>query len=108
MQATRLAIGPPTPGAERGSYLTATQVLSPGRSAAISDEPVRHKDCWMPWAIWARQVRRLLGHIPVFARAISLTNTLLRRAVRRPPARCVLVECDAQMASRLPGFGLSG
>jgi len=47
----------------------------------------------------------LIGHYTGVRAGHSLTNTLLR-ALFATPGAVRMVECDAQMASRLPGFGL--
>ncbi|MEM6890828.1 MAG: UDP-3-O-acyl-N-acetylglucosamine deacetylase [Pseudomonadota bacterium] len=79
------------------------RVVSPG-GLRHADEPVRHKmlDALGDLALAGAPI---LGRYTGIRAGHSLTNTLLR-AVFSSPAAYKLIECDAQTASRLPGYGL--
>ena len=88
---------------ENAVVVDGDDVLSPG-GFRYQDEAVRHKmldalgDLALAGApILGRYVGHRAGH--------SLTNTLLRALFETPGAFRV-VECDAEMAARLPGQGL--
>ncbi|MEM6898051.1 MAG: UDP-3-O-acyl-N-acetylglucosamine deacetylase, partial [Pseudomonadota bacterium] len=79
-------------------------ILSPG-GLRHGDEPVRHKmldavgDLALAGApILGRYVGHRAGH--------GITNLLLRELFR-DPTNFVMVECDADIASRLPGAGVT-
>ena len=79
------------------------EVTSPG-GLRHADEPVRHKmlDALGDLALAGAPI---LGHYVGSRAGHSLTNTLLRKLFSTPGA-VRMVRCDAQMASRLPGYGL--
>ena len=101
MQANGLALG--GNAGENAVVFDGDQVLSPG-GLRHSDEPVRHKmlDALGDLALAGAP---LIGHYTGVRAGHSLTNTLLR-ALFTTPGAVRMVQCDAQMASRLPGFGL--
>ena len=101
MQANGLALG--GHAGENAVVFDGDQVLSPG-GLRHADEPVRHKmlDALGDLALAGAP---LIGHYTGVRAGHSLTNTLLR-ALFATPGAVRMVECDAQMASRLPGFGL--
>ncbi|MEL7345156.1 MAG: UDP-3-O-acyl-N-acetylglucosamine deacetylase [Pseudomonadota bacterium] len=79
-------------------------VLSPG-GLRHADEPVRHKmlDALGDLALAGAPI---LGRYTGVRAGHALTNALLRALFARPQA-VRLVECDATMAARLPGAGLT-
>lgn len=101
MQENGLALGG-APG-ENAVVFDGDRVLSPG-GLRHADEPVRHKmlDALGDLALAGAP---LLGHYTGKRAGHSLTNTLLRKLFATPGA-VRMVACDAQMASRLPGYGL--
>jgi len=101
MHANGLALG--GHAGENAVVFDGDQVLSPG-GLRHADEPVRHKmlDALGDLALAGAP---LIGHYTGVRAGHSLTNTLLR-ALFATPGAVRMVECDAQMASRLPGFGL--
>ncbi len=101
MQSNGLALGG-NPG-ENAVVFDGDKVLSPG-GLRHADEPVRHKmlDALGDLSLAGAP---LLGHYTGVRAGHSLTNTLLRALFATPDA-VQLVECDAQMAARLPGHGL--
>lgn len=101
MQANGLALG--GSAGENAVVFDGDKVLSPGGLRHV-DEPVRHKmlDALGDLALAGAP---LIGHYTGVRAGHSLTNTLLR-AVFATPGAVELVECDFEMASRLPGFGL--
>lgn len=101
MQANGLALGG-APG-ENAVVFDGDEVLSPG-GLRHADEPVRHKmlDALGDLALAGAP---LLGHYTGTRAGHSLTNTLLRALFATPDA-VRLVTCDAQQATRLPGYGL--
>ena len=101
MQANGLALGG-TPG-ENAVVFDGDRVLSPG-GLRHADEPVRHKmlDALGDLALAGAP---LLGHYKGTRAGHSLTNTLLRKLFATEGA-VRLVTCDAEMAARLPGYGL--
>ncbi len=89
---------------ENAVVVDGDKVLSPG-GLRHEDEPVRHKmldalgDLALAWApIMGLYVGHKAGH--------AMTNNLLR-ALFADPAATRLVVCDAKMAARLPGMGVS-
>ena len=101
MQANGLALG--GNAGENAVVFDGDKVLSPG-GLRHADEPVRHKmlDALGDLALAGAP---LIGHYTGIRAGHSLTNTLLRALFATPNA-VQLVECDEEMASRLPGFGL--
>lgn len=101
MQANGLALGG-EPG-KNAVVFDGSRVLSPG-GLRHSDEPVRHKmlDALGDLALAGAP---LIGRYTGVRSGHSLTNTLLRKAFATPGAVRMVV-CDAEMATRLPGFGL--
>ncbi len=101
MRANGLALGG-TAG-ENAVVFDGDVVTSPG-GLRHADEPVRHKmlDALGDLALAGAP---LLGHYTGKRAGHSLTNTLLRKLFATPGA-VRMVECDAQMSSRLPGYGL--
>jgi UDP-3-O-[3-hydroxymyristoyl] N-acetylglucosamine deacetylase len=102
MQANGLALGG-APG-ENAVVFDGDQVLSPG-GLRHADEPVRHKmlDALGDLALAGAP---LLGHYKGHRAGHSLTNTLLRKLFATPGA-VRMVTCDADIAARLPGYGLA-
>ena len=101
MQANGLALGGSS--GENAVVFDGDSVSSPG-GLRHADEPVRHKmlDALGDLALAGAP---LIGHYTGIKAGHSLTNTLLR-ALFATPGAVRLVECDASMASRLPGHGL--
>ncbi|WP_205389919.1 UDP-3-O-acyl-N-acetylglucosamine deacetylase [Sulfitobacter sp. SK011] len=101
MQANGLALGGES--GENAVVFEGDHVISPG-GLRHADEPVRHKmlDALGDLALAGAP---LLGHYTGNRAGHSLTNTLLRKLFATPGA-VRMVECDASMASRLPGYGL--
>jgi UDP-3-O-[3-hydroxymyristoyl] N-acetylglucosamine deacetylase len=101
MQANGLALGGCS--GENAVVFDGDKVLSPG-GLRHADEPVRHKmlDALGDLALAGAP---LIGHYTGVRAGHSLTNTLLR-ALFATPSAVRLVECDAEMAVRLPGYGL--
>lgn len=101
MQANGLALGGNS--GENAVVFDGDRVVSPG-GLRHADEPVRHKmlDALGDLALAGAP---LLGHYTGVRSGHSLTNTLLRKLFATPGA-LRLVECDAAMAQRLPGYGL--
>jgi UDP-3-O-[3-hydroxymyristoyl] N-acetylglucosamine deacetylase len=102
MQANGLALGGNS--GENAVVFDGDRVLSPG-GLRHADEPVRHKmlDALGDLALAGAP---LVGHYTGVRAGHSLTNTLLRRLFATPGA-VRLVECDREMTSRLPGYGLA-
>ncbi len=88
---------------ENAVVVDGDDVLSPG-GFRHTDEAVRHKmlDALGDLALAGAPI---LGRYEGIRAGHSLTNTLLRALFEAPGAFRV-VECDAQMAARLPGQGL--
>jgi UDP-3-O-[3-hydroxymyristoyl] N-acetylglucosamine deacetylase len=101
MRANGLALGG-APG-ENAVVFEGDRVLSPG-GLRHADEPVRHKmlDALGDLALAGAP---LLGHYTGIRAGHSLTNTLLRQLFATPDAVRMII-CDADTASRLPGYGL--
>ncbi len=101
MQANGLALG--GSAGENAVVFDGDAVLSPG-GLRHADEPVRHKmlDALGDLALAGAP---LIGHYTGIRAGHSLTNTLLR-ALFDTPGAVRLVQCDAEMAARLPGHGL--
>lgn len=101
MQANGLALG--GSAGENAVVFDGDLVTSPG-GLRYADEPVRHKmlDALGDLALAGAP---LLGHYTGQRAGHSLTNTLLRKLFSTPDA-VRLVECNAFMARRLPGYGL--
>lgn len=101
MHAQGLALG--GEAGENAVVFEGDKVLSPG-GLRHADEPVRHKmlDALGDLALAGAPI---LGHYYGVKAGHSLTNTLLR-ALFDTPGAVRLVECDAEMASRLPGAGV--
>lgn len=101
MQANGLALG--GDAGENAVVFDGDKVTSPG-GLRHQDEPVRHKmlDALGDLALAGAP---LLGHYTGFRAGHSLTNTLLRELFATPGA-VRMVTCDADMAQRLPGYGL--
>jgi UDP-3-O-[3-hydroxymyristoyl] N-acetylglucosamine deacetylase len=101
MQANGLALGGSS--GENAVVFDGDEVTSPG-GLRHRDEPVRHKmlDALGDLALAGAP---LLGHYTGSRAGHSLTNTLLRKLFATPGA-VRMVTCDAEMASRLPGYGL--
>ena len=101
MQANGLALG--GAAGENAVVFDGDAVTSPG-GLRHADEPVRHKmlDALGDLALAGAP---LLGHYTGNRAGHSLTNTLLRKLFATPGA-VRMVQCDAKLASRLPGFGL--
>ena len=101
MRASGLALG--GAAGENAVVFDGDHVTSPG-GLRYADEPVRHKmlDALGDLALAGAP---LLGHYKGNRAGHSLTNTLLRKLFATPGA-VRLVECDEQMAARLPGYGL--
>jgi UDP-3-O-[3-hydroxymyristoyl] N-acetylglucosamine deacetylase len=101
MQANGLALG--GNAGENAVVFDGDEVTSPG-GLRHADEPVRHKmlDALGDLALAGAP---LLGHYTGQRAGHSLTNTLLRKLFSTPGA-VRMVECDAPMAQRLPGYGL--
>ncbi|MGC1506657.1 MAG: UDP-3-O-acyl-N-acetylglucosamine deacetylase [Sulfitobacter sp.] len=101
MQANGLALGGNS--GENAVVFDGDRVVSPG-GLRHADEPVRHKmlDALGDLALAGAP---LLGHYTGLRAGHSLTNTLLRKLFATPGA-VRMVECDADMAQRLPGYGL--
>lgn len=101
MRANGLALG--GSAGENAVVFDGDAVTSPG-GLRHADEPVRHKmlDALGDLALAGAP---LLGHYTGNRAGHSLTNTLLRKLFATPGA-VRRVRCDAQMASRLPGYGL--
>jgi UDP-3-O-[3-hydroxymyristoyl] N-acetylglucosamine deacetylase len=101
MQANGLALGGSS--GENAVVFDGDEVTSPG-GLRYRDEPVRHKmlDALGDLALAGAP---LLGHYTGSRAGHSLTNTLLRKLFATPGA-VRMVTCDAEMASRLPGYGL--
>ncbi len=102
MQANGLALG----GASgvNAVVFDGDEVLSPG-GLRHADEPVRHKmlDALGDLALAGAPI---LGHYTGIRAGHSLTNTLLRKLFATPGA-VRMVECDSDIAARLPGHGLA-
>ena len=101
MQANGLALG--GSAGENAVVFDGDEVTSPG-GLRHADEPVRHKmlDALGDLALAGAP---LLGHYKGTRAGHSLTNTLLRKLFATPGA-VRMIECDAQTATRLPGYGL--
>jgi UDP-3-O-[3-hydroxymyristoyl] N-acetylglucosamine deacetylase len=101
MKANGLALGGES--GKNAVVFDGAKVLSPG-GLRHSDEPVRHKmlDALGDLALAGAP---LIGRYTGVRAGHSLTNTLLRKAFATPGAVRMVV-CDAQMATRLPGYGL--
>lgn len=101
MRANGLALGGNS--GENAVVFSGDRVLSPG-GLRYADEPVRHKmlDALGDLALAGAP---LLGHYTGVRAGHSLTNTLLRKLFATPDAMRMIV-CDADQASRLPGYGL--
>lgn len=101
MQANGLALG--GSAGENAVVFDGDEVLSPG-GLRHADEPVRHKmlDALGDLALAGAP---LIGHYTGIRAGHSLTNTLLR-ALFETPGAVRMVQCDAEMAARLPGHGL--
>ncbi|MCX8226417.1 MAG: UDP-3-O-acyl-N-acetylglucosamine deacetylase [Sulfitobacter sp.] len=101
MQANGLALGGNS--GENAVVFDGDKVLSPG-GLRHADEPVRHKmlDALGDLAMAGAPV---IGHYTGVRAGHTLTNTLLR-ALFATPGAVRLVECDAEMVERLPGYGL--
>ncbi|MDF3414114.1 UDP-3-O-acyl-N-acetylglucosamine deacetylase [Sulfitobacter sp. M57] len=101
MQANGLALGGDS--GENAVVFDGDHVVSPG-GLRHADEPVRHKmlDALGDLALAGAP---LLGHYTGTRAGHSLTNTLLRKLFATPGA-VRMVECDAAMVQRLPGYGL--
>lgn len=101
MQANGLALGGSS--GENAVVFDGDTVTSPG-GLRHADEPVRHKmlDALGDLALAGAP---LLGHYTGVRAGHSLTNTLLRELFATPGA-VRMIECDAQIATRLPGYGL--
>lgn len=101
MQANGQALGG-APG-ENAVVFDGDHVSSPG-GLRHADEPVRHKmlDALGDIALAGAP---LIGHYIGERAGHSLTNRLLRELFTTPDA-VRMVTCDAQMATRLPGYGL--
>lgn len=101
MQANGLALG--GSAGENAVVFDGDAVLSPG-GLRHADEPVRHKmlDALGDLALAGAP---LLGHYTGVRAGHSLTNTLLR-ALFATPGAVRMVNCDADIAARLPGHGL--
>lgn len=101
MQANGLALG--GHAGENAVVFDGDRVTSPG-GLRHADEPVRHKmlDALGDLALAGAP---LLGHYTGVRAGHSLTNTLLR-ALFATPGAVRMVECDAETATRLPGYGL--
>lgn len=102
MQANGLALG--GNAGENAVVFDGDKVVSPGGLRHV-DEPVRHKmlDALGDLALAGAP---LIGHYTGTRAGHSMTNTLLRKVFATPGA-IRMVTCDAEMASRLPGFGLA-
>jgi len=102
MQANGLALGG-APGVNAVVF-DGDHVSSPG-GLRHADEPVRHKmlDALGDLALAGAP---LLGHYKGIRAGHSLTNTLLRKLFATPGA-VRMVTCDADIAVRLPGYGLA-
>ncbi len=102
MQANGLALG----GASgvNAVVFDGDEVVSPG-GLRHADEPVRHKmlDALGDLALAGAPI---LGHYTGIRAGHSLTNTLLRKLFATPGA-VRMVECDSNIAARLPGHGLA-
>ena len=101
MRANGLALGGNS--GENAVVFSVDRVLSPG-GLRYADEPVRHKmlDALGDLALAGAP---LIGHYKGVRAGHSLTNTLLRKLFATPDAMRMIV-CDAEHASRLPGYGL--
>jgi len=101
MQANGLALG--GSAGENAIVFEGDKVLSPG-GLRHADEPVRHKmlDALGDLALAGAP---LIGHYTGIRAGHTMTNTLLR-ALFATPGAVRMVECDAAMTSRLPGYGL--
>ena len=101
MRANGLALGGNS--GENAVVFSVDRVLSPG-GLRYADEPVRHKmlDAFGDLALAGAP---LIGHYKGVRAGHSLTNTLLRKLFATPDAMRMIV-CDAEHASRLPGYGL--
>lgn len=101
MRANGLALGGNS--GENAVVFSGDEVLSPG-GLRYADEPVRHKmlDALGDLALAGAP---LIGHYKGVRAGHSLTNTLLRKLFATPDAMRMIV-CDAEQASRLPGYGL--
>jgi UDP-3-O-[3-hydroxymyristoyl] N-acetylglucosamine deacetylase len=102
MQAKGLALGG-SPG-ENAVVFDGDHVVSPG-GLRHGDEPVRHKmlDALGDLALAGGPI---LGHYKGVRAGHSLTNTLLRALFAQPDA-FQLIECNSELAERLPGHGLA-
>lgn len=100
MRANGLALGGTL---ENAVVVDGAEVLSPG-GFRHRDEAVRHKmlDAVGDLALAGMPI---LGHYQGFRAGHALTNELLRALFAREEAY-ELVDCDAEMASRLPGSGV--
>ena len=101
MRASGLALGGTM---ENAVVVDGDRILTPG-GLRHEDEAVRHKmldalgDLYTAGApLLGRYTGRRAGH--------ALTNRLLRALFDRPDAWCY-VTCDAKIAARLPGVGVS-
>lgn len=101
MQANGLALGG-SPG-ENAVVFDGDRVLSPG-GLRQPDEPVRHKmlDALGDLALAGLPI---LGHYQGVRAGHALTNDLLH-ALFADPEAFEIVNCDAEMAARLPGAGV--
>lgn len=100
MRASGLALGGTL---ENAVVVDGEKVLSPG-GLRHSDEAVRHKmlDALGDLGLAGAPI---LGHYHGFRAGHALTNDLLR-AIFADPECYEVVECDAEMAARLPGAGV--
>ncbi len=100
MRANGLALGGTL---ENAVVVDGAQVLSPG-GLRHRDEAVRHKmlDALGDLALAGAPI---LGHYQGYRAGHALTNDLLRALFATPHA-FELVECDAEIAARLPGAGV--
>ena len=100
MRANGLALGGTL---ENAVVVDGARVLSPG-GLRYQDEAVRHKmlDALGDLGLAGAPI---LGHYQGFRAGHALTNDLLRALFAQPEA-FEMVECDAEMAARLPGAGV--
>lgn len=100
MRANGLALGGTL---ENAVVVDGADVLSPG-GLRHRDEAVRHKmlDALGDMGLAGMPI---LGHYQGFRAGHALTNDLLRALFARPEA-FEMVECDAEIAARLPGAGV--
>lgn len=100
MRANGLALGG---SLENAVVVDGKDVLTPG-GLRYQDEAVRHKmlDALGDLGLAGAPI---LAHYQGFRAGHSLTNALLRALFARPDA-FEMVQCDAEMAARLPGAGV--